>query len=182
MESRVNKQSVAEDCGRFFEIGFNIGILTYIRQHASQFQHHLAELYHHDLSEMHFPEMAKNSFKRHKFTIDEHKRTVARQWFLFFLQKGFLAGLNFFHEYVDSLPWNKEDGPLEIAYYQCSFCGENSLYTNAKTNEQEWHEILTQLTHYQIDPLKINLQQHQSKGRFLKADTLMVSSQYWGAG
>jgi hypothetical protein len=170
----VNKQSVAEDCGRFFEIGFNIGILTYIRQHASQFQHHLAELYHHDLSEMHFPEMAKNSFKRHKFTIDEHKRTVARQWFLFFLQKGFLAGLNFFHEYVDSLPWNKEDGPLEIAYYQCSFCGENSLYTNAKTNEQEWHEILTQLTHYQIDPLKINLQQHMSKGRFLKADTLML--------
>ncbi len=174
MERTVNKHGVAEDCGRFFEIGFNIGILTYIRQHASQFKHHLADLYQHDLSEMHFPEMAKNSFRRHKFTIDEHKRKIARQWFLFFLQKGFLAGLNFFHEYVESLPWNKDDGPLEIAYYQCSFCGENSLYTNSKTNEQEWREILTQLTHYQIDPLNINLQQHRDKGRFLKADTLML--------
>jgi hypothetical protein len=175
MEITVNKHSVAEDCGRFFEIGFNIGILTYIRQHASQFKHHLADLYQHDLSEMHFPEMAKNSFRRHKFTIDEHKRKIARQWFLFFLQKGFLAGLNFFHEYVESLPWNKDnDGPLEIAYYQCSFCGENSLYTNSKTSELEYCEILTQLTHYQIDPLTINLQHHQGKGRFLKADSLML--------
>src|SRR5712692_356512 len=171
MEIPVNKYSVAEDCGRFFEIGFNIGILTYIRQHASQVQHHLADLYLHDLREMHFPEMAKNSFRRHKFTIDEHKRKIARQWFLFFLQKGFLAGLNFFHEYVQSLHWNTEDEPLEIAYYQCSFCGENSLYTNAKTNEQEWREILTQFTHYQIDPLSIHLDEHQKTGRFLKADT-----------
>ncbi len=87
----MNKYSVAEDCGRFFEIGFNIGILTYIRQHESQFQHHLTDLYRHDLREMHFPEMVKNSFRRHKFTIDEQKRKIARQWFLFFLQKGFLG-------------------------------------------------------------------------------------------
>ncbi len=170
----MNKYSVAEDCGRFFEIGFNIGILTYIRQHTNQFQHHLTDLYLHDLREMHFPEMAKNSFRRHKFTIDEQKRKIARQWFLFFLQKGFLAGLNFFHEYVQSLAWNTEDEPLEIAYYQCSFCGENSLYTNAKTNEQEWHEILSQFTHYQIDPLSIHLDEHTQTGRFLKADTLML--------
>jgi hypothetical protein len=174
MERVVNKHSVAEDCGRFFEIGFNIGILAYLRQHPSQFRHHLADLYQHDLREMHFSEMAKNSFKRHKFTIDEQKRTIARQWFLFFLLKGFLAGLNFFHEYLQSLHWNLDEEPLEIAYYQCSFCGENSLYTNAKTNEQEWREILTQFAHYQIDPLSINLQQHQRMGRFLKADILML--------
>jgi hypothetical protein len=175
MERPVNTYSVAEDCGRFFEIGFNIGILTYIRQHEEQFQHHLTDLYLHDLSEMHFPEMAKNSFRRHKFTIDEHKRKIARQWFLFFLQKGFLAGLNFFYEYMQSLRWNaEEEGPVEIAYYQCSFCGENSLYTNAKTDEQEWREILNQFTHYQIDPRSIHLDEHQQTGRFLKADTLLL--------
>ncbi|GHO59282.1 helicase-related protein [Ktedonobacter robiniae] len=168
------KQSIAEDCGRFFENGFNIGILTYIRQHEKQFAHHLDQLYVNDLRELHFPEMAKNSFKRHKFTIDENKRKIARQWFLFFLQKGFLAGLNFFAEYIEALPWSADEGPIEITYYQCSFCGENSLYTNHKTNEQEWGEILAQLAHYHIDPSSIPLQQHQRAGRFLKADTLLL--------
>lgn len=171
----ANKYSIAEDCGRYFEIGFNIGILTYLQQHADQFRHHLSELYLNDIRELHFPEMVKNSFKRHKFTIDQQKRKIAEQWFLFFLQKGYLAGLNFFYEYVRSLRWNvEEDGPLEISYYQCSFCGENSIYTLPKTDEQEQQEILTQLTHYQIDPLRINLHQHRMKGRFLKADTLML--------
>jgi len=170
----INRYSVAEDCGRFFEVGFNIGILTYLRQHSEQFRHHLQHLYLHDISELHFPEMVKSSFKRHAFTIDAHKREVARQWFLFFLQKGYLAGLSFFAEYIQSLGWNPEMDPIELAYYQCSFVGENSIYTLSKTDEQEWHEILTQLTHYHIDPLTINLAQHRQKGRFLKADTLLL--------
>ena len=110
--------------------------------YADQFRHHLTHLYLDDIRELHFPEMVKNSFKRHKFTIDQHKRKIAEQWFLFFLQKGYLAGLTFFEEYVQSLHWNEEDGPLEIAYYQCSFCGENSIYTLSKTDEQEQREIL----------------------------------------
>jgi hypothetical protein len=180
-ETRVNQHSIAEDCGRFFEIGFNIGILTFIRQHPQRFSHHFANLYQDDLQEMHFPEMAKNAFRRHKFTVNEQKRKIARQWFLFFLQKGFLAGLNFFGEYIQSLHWEEENGPIEIAYYQCSFCGENSLYTTVKTNEQEWREILTQLTHYQIDPLNINLDLHRRTGRFLNADTLLLLrlDQHW---
>ncbi len=170
----ANKHSLAEDCGRYFEVGFNIGILTYLRQHADQFRHHLASLYVDDIRELHFPEMVKNSFKRHKFTIDQQKREIAKQWFLFFLQKGYLAGLNFFHEYIQSLHWSVDDGQIEIAYYQCSFCAENSIYTLPKTDEQEQREILTQLSHYHIDPLSINLYEHRQKGRFLKADTLML--------
>jgi hypothetical protein len=170
----VNTHSIAEACGRFFEVGFNIGILTSIRQSPKQFSHHLAHLYQADLRELHFPEMAKHAFRRHKFTVNEQKRKIARQWFLFFLQKGFLAGLNFFREYIASLHWNDENGPIELAYYQCSFCGENSLYTASKTEEQEWSEILTQLTHYHIDPLSISLDLHQQTGRFLKADTLIL--------
>src|SRR5436190_10895883 len=105
----VQTHSIAEACGRFFEVGFNIGILTYLRHHPQRFQHHLAELYEDDLREMHFPEMAKNAFRRHKFTVNEQKRKIARQWFLFFLQKGFLAGLNFFREYIASLRWHDEN-------------------------------------------------------------------------
>ena len=168
------KHSVAEDCGRYYEVGFNIGILTYLRQHRQRFRHHLDDLYLDDIRQLHFPEMVKNSFKRHKFTIDQQKRKIATQWFLFFLQKGYLAGLTFFHEYVQSLRWKEEDGPIEIAYYQCSFCGENSIYTLAKTDEQEQQAMLNQLKHYQIDPHTIHLYQHREKGRFLKADTLML--------
>ncbi len=166
--------ALAEDCGRLFEVGFNIGILTYIRQHETDFSHHLGSLYVDDLRKLHFSEMIKEAFKRSKFPLAARKRLVAKQWFMFFLQKGFLAGLNFFEEYLQSLHWQNEDNLLEIAYYQCSFCRENSIYTYTKPDKEEWQQTLAQLASYEIVPDKVDLNKHNKKGQFLHADTLML--------
>src|SRR5258708_34008087 len=88
--------------------------------------------------------LAKSIIKR-EHIIPEWNREVARRWLMFFLQKGFLAGVNFFHEYLQSL--NIQGHKLEIVYYQCSFCGSNSANTNYKPEEQKGQEALAQLAH-----------------------------------
>ena len=85
----MNKNRIAEDCGRFFEVGFNIGMLTYLRQHEQDFVHHIPTLYAENLSELNFPDMARNAFRRAKFSSAEGKRKIVRQWFLFFFRAWF---------------------------------------------------------------------------------------------
>lgn len=170
----MSGNTLAEDCGRLFEVGFNIGMLTAIRQHEQEIVYHLDGLYVDDLRQLHFSEMVKEAFKRTKFSLSPHKRQVAKQWFMFFLQKGFLTGLNFFQEYLASLHWQSEDTKVEIVYYQCSFCRENSIYTHTKTEETEWREILTQFAACGLDSKRIDIHQHHKKGQFLHADCLML--------
>ena len=162
---------IAEDVGRLFEVGFNIGILTYIQQHEEDFSHHLENLYVDDLRKLRFPMLEKSILKR-AHIISEWNRQVARKWLMFFLQKGFLAGVNFFHEYLQSL--NIQGHKLEIVYYQCSFCGSNSANTNYKPEEQEWQEVLAQLAHRGLDVNTIDTGLYSRQGRFLRADTLML--------
>src|SRR5258708_21131005 len=120
---------IVEDVGRLFEVGFNIGILTYIQQHAEDFSDHLENLYVDDLRKLRFPLLAKSILKR-AHIIPERNREVARRWLMFFLQKGFLAGVNFFHEYLKSL--NIQGCKLEIVSSPFNFCGSNSANTNYK--------------------------------------------------
>ncbi len=176
----MQNNTLAEDCGRLFEVGFNIGILTCIRQRTDTVIHHLGELYVNDLRELHFSEMMREAFKRTKFSLSPHKRQVAKQWFMFFLQKGFLAGLNFFQEYLASLHL-LEGMKIEIVYYQCSFSRENSISTLAKTDENEWREILSQFVTRGLDVQHLDLHAYKGKGRFLRADCLMLlrSEEQW---
>jgi hypothetical protein len=164
--SSVSPFALAEDCGRLFEVGFNVGILTYIRQHEQCFSTAFGTIYDDYLRQLSFPDMLKNVYKRNRFSTAIYKRKVARQWFLFFLQKGFLSGLNFFQEFHQSLGWDEEVAKITIAYYQCSFCGDNSIYTNNISKEEEYLQILSQLKNYGIDPARINTQQHDKKDIF----------------
>lgn len=162
---------IAEDLGHLFEIGFNIGILTYLQQQKEQITHHLDNLYQEDLHTLHFPRVAESILKRARI-ISEWNRHIANQWLMFFLQKGFLAGFNFFREFHQSLCVKEQN--LEIMYYQCSFCGSNSAWTNHKTEKEEWEEILTQLAPYGLDPAAVDMNFYSRQGRFLRADTLML--------
>ena len=117
--------------------------------------------------------MLKSAYKRHRFPSAVHKRRIAREWFLFFLQKGFLAGMNFMQEFHSSLDCGG-DWSIEIVYYQCSFSGENSIGTLPLADDEEWVAVLAQFIPYGIDPERIDFQHHNGKGKFLHADTLML--------
>ncbi len=166
---------IAEDVGHLFEVGFNIGILAYIRQHEEDFSHHLDNLYIDDLRKLHFPVIAKSMLKR-AHIIADWNRQIVQQWLMFFLQRGFLAGINFFDEYLQALRGQDRDRgqTIEIAYYQCSFCGSNSAHTNPRDEKEERLEVLAQLAHRGLDLNGVDIDAHARQGRFLHADTLML--------
>ena len=164
---------IAEDVGHLFEVGFNIGILAYIRQHEEDFSHHLDNLYIDDLRKLHFPVIAKSMLKRARI-IAQWNRHIVQQWLMFFLQRGFLAGINFFDEYLQMLRGQGTGKTVEIAYYQCSFCGSNSAHTNPRDEKEERLEILAQFAHLGLDPEAVDIDAHSRQGRFLHADTLML--------
>lgn len=168
------RDSIAEDCGRFFEVGFNTGILTYIHQHPELFVHQFDHMYADGLRQLSFPAMVRSSFKRGQFSSASFKRQIVEQWFLYFLQKGYLAGLNFFQEYLQSLRWQKETARLEITYYQCNFANDNSIFTFLRNEDDVWRSTLAQLVPYKVDSSQVALQRYSGKGGFLHADTLML--------
>lgn len=155
---------IAEDLGRLFEVGFNIGILAYIRQR--DLKHKFGTLFERDLQELRFPQMHRRIVDRAKVVDASHRQTIGK-WSLFFLQKGFLCGLNFFREYLEAAKWDLNK--LEIIYFQCNFRGENSVGTHPQSEEEGFHSLLSQLGN-----VKVDLGRYQQKGEFLKADTLML--------
>lgn len=154
--------------GHIFEIGFNIGILSYIKQH--KIKHNFGELYQQDIEKLNFAKMVRQLIKEANST-SAHSRETIDKWALYFLHKGFLSGLNFFGEYVKS--WVVRLEKLQIIYYQCSFVGANSLQTHPKSESQADRDILAQLLPPdQIDQLLSR--RYHKKGEFLQADTLML--------
>jgi hypothetical protein len=120
------KSKIAEDLGRLFEVGFNIGVLAHIEQ--NKVKHNFANLYRHELEQLKFPKMQLRVVDK---VISTLEREMAETWSTFFLQKGFLSGFNFFHEYLKSIGWLEPHNlkHLEILYYQCRFSGDNSIGT-----------------------------------------------------
>jgi hypothetical protein len=162
---------IAENLGRLFEVGFNIGILAFIEHH--QLKHNFGNLYRHDLQHLHFPEMLKRMVEDEELISTENIQIVEK-WSLYMIQKGFLSGLNFFWEYIKAAGWDDRHLPnTEILYYQCSFCGDNSIKTYSnKTEDKEYAELLSQFG--PLDNLYSLIHRHKTKGEFLKADTLML--------
>lgn len=159
---------IGDNLGRLFEVGFNIGILSYIQQ--NNIYHHFGNLYREELEHLKFSQIKKLITNK---LVNEVSRKIAENWCQFFLQKGFLCGLNFFREYLKSLGCDEKQKfkNLEILYYQCCFNGDNSIGTYQVDDEQWFQNVLSQLENVEITSSDIN--QYQGKGEFLHADTLI---------
>ncbi|MEP6500117.1 helicase-related protein [Microcoleus vaginatus] len=163
------KSLIAEDLGRLFEVGFNIGILACIKE--KQIKHKFENLYLQELQQLEFPKMLRKITDKITSPLE---RKMAEKWSIFFLQKGFLSGLNFFREYLESTGWNEPNKlrRLEILYYQSCFCDESSIGTYAKGYEQWCGEVLSQFD--QIANIAQYIERYKEKGEFLRADTLIL--------
>ena len=174
MSENQKTRYIAEDLGYLFEIGFNTGILSYISQ--QKLKHCFGSLYEKDLQKLRFPKLHERICARANLIAPDDIQFCAK-WSLFFLQKGFLCGFNFLREYLESLDSRKkgwEHDRLEILYYQCSFCGQNSFGTNPKSQEAGFKDVLSQLGK------SIDIKHYQKSdgafkaGEFPNADTLML--------
>ena len=164
------KSKIAEDLGRLFEVGFNIGVLAYIEQ--NKIKHNFANLYRHELEQLKFPKMRLRVVDK---VISTLEREMAETWSTFFLQKGFLSGFNFFHEYLKSTGWVEPHNlkHLEILYYQCRFSGDNSIGTYDIKDDSQWFaEVLSQFEN--LDNISQYIKHYKAKGEFLNADTLIL--------
>ena len=163
------KSKIAEDLGRLFEVGFNIGILACIKE--KQIKHKFENLYLQELQQLEFPKILRKVTDKITSPLE---RKMAEKWSVFFLQKGFLSGLNFFREYLESTGWNEPNKlrRLEILYYQSCFCDESSIGTYVKGEQQWFGEVLSQFD--QIDNVSQYIEDYKKKGEFLRADTLIL--------
>lgn len=163
----MTEQNLGQDLGRLFEVGFNAGMLAYIEQ--NQISHRFGDLYRQDMQRLSFPKMLRRLADKEKVISEQH-RQIVEKWSTFFLQKGFLAGLNFLSEYIKSTGWNNRQlKHLEILYYQCCFSDENSIGTYTKGKEQAFKEVLSQFGNVAVD-----IGKYAKKGEFLNADTLIL--------
>ncbi|MEL7037727.1 MAG: ATP-binding protein [Cyanobacteria bacterium J06592_8] len=168
----MTKSNLGQELGRLFEVGFNIGILADIKQH--QLSHRFGGLYEEDLQKLSFPKMVRILADQEE-VINEYSRQIIYKWSTFFLQKGFLAGLNFLSEYIKSTGWSKHQiKRLEILYYQCCFCDDNSLGTYPKGEQKLFAEMLSQLGVREEVEISKYSSKYSKKGEFLKADTLIL--------
>ena len=83
---------IGEDFGRLFEVGFNIGILAYIQR--ENLSHNFGESYRLDLQRLKLPKMTAE-IVREANLLASLDAEIVEKWSLFFVQKGFLGGLNF---------------------------------------------------------------------------------------
>ena len=164
---------ISEDFGRLFEVGFNIGILAYIQK--EKIAHNFGDSYRLDLQQLKLPKMMAEMIREAKL-LASLDAEIAEKWSLFFVQKGFLGGLNFFREYVKSTGWNLHS--LEIVYCQCNFSNDNSIRTYKKNDKEVFKQLLSQLTTARIslsdDEINSYIRRYSKKGEFLQADTLML--------
>lgn len=164
---------ISEDFGRLFEVGFNIGILAYIQK--EKLAHNFGDSYRLDLQHLKLPKMMAETIREANLLASLDAK-IAEKWSLFFVQKGFVGGLNFFREYVKSTGWNLQR--LEIVYCQCNFSNDNSIRTYNKDQKQVFQQLLSQLTSARIslsdDEINSYIRRYSKKGEFLQADTLML--------
>ena len=164
---------ISEDFGRLFEVGFNIGILAYIQK--EKLAHNFGDSYRLDLQQLKLPNMMAEMIREANLLASLNTE-IAEKWSLFFVQKGFLCGLNFFREYVKSTGWNFHS--LEIVYCQCNFSNKNSIRTYNKDEKKVFKQLLSQLKtakrSLSDDEINSSIRRDSKTGEFLQADTLML--------
>ncbi|NQE34481.1 helicase-related protein [Microcoleus asticus] len=167
---------ISEDFGRLFEVGFNIGILAYIKK--EKLAHNFGNSYSRDLQHLKLPKMMAEII-REASLLSSLDAKIAEKWSLFFVQKGFFGGLNFFRDYVKSTGWNLQR--LKILYCQCSLSDANSIRTYNKGDREAFKELLSQLKtakpSLSDDEINLYIRRYSKKGEFLQADTLIFLQQ-----
>ncbi|MEA5418870.1 helicase-related protein [Spirulina sp. CCNP1310] len=160
------KSEISADLGRLFEVGFNVGLLTGIKQ--SKLQQSYGNLYQKDLQQLRFSSMIKTLLRQ---VTSSQEKAVLEKWSQFFLLRGFLAGLNFWREYLEFVfPTGKSE--VEVVYLQCCFRGDNSLGQNTEEGETWERDVLQQFSDLlSVDSL---ISRYKKTGGFLKADTLLL--------
>jgi hypothetical protein len=167
---------ISEDLGRLFEVGFNIGILAYIKK--EKLAHNFGDSYSRDLQHLKLPKMMAEIIREANL-LSSLDSKIAEKWSLFFVQKGFFGGWNFFREYVKSTGWDLQR--LKILYCQCSFSYANSIRTYKKDDKEAFKELLFQLNtakpSLSDDEINLYIRRYSKKGEFLQADTLILLQQ-----
>lgn len=171
--------TISEELGHLFEVGFNTGILACIGEY--QIKHKFGDFYFQELQQLKWTKILKQITG--KF-ISPVEREIAEKWSIFFLQKGFLGGLNFFREYIQGIGWGegRKLKNVEILYYQSRFDGANSLGTYDNKNTQQWFgQVLGQFDNLKLSEIEQYVQKYiwqdldfGKKGEFVNADTLML--------
>ncbi|MEG4320854.1 MULTISPECIES: helicase-related protein [unclassified Microcoleus] len=164
---------IGEDFGRLFEVGFNIGILAYIQR--ENLAHNFGDSYRLDLQKLQLPKMMAE-ITREANLLGSLDAKIVEKWSLFFVQKGFLGGLNFLREYIKSTGWTLN--LVKILYCQCSFSDANSIRTYNKDEKAGFKEVLSQFKTVKPslsdDEINSYIRRYKEKGEFLQADTLIL--------
>ena len=174
-EQRTQPSHFGEDLGRIFEIGFNTGFLTAITQHE-KVKTHFGDLYINDLKHLRKHSLLNALYKRTGVMNQVDKEQLQR-WVLYFSQKGYLAGLNLFTEYLHSFAHQRKNIPREIVYLQCNFYGQNSFHIYNKNDKAAVQGLMQQFQHFKASALSISeaeIKAHYHMGKFLNADTLLL--------
>ncbi len=176
------QKDFAEGLGRFFELGFNTGFLTALQQ-QQEVVTHFGTIYKQDLTNLRFSKLVDAMYKRIGGTITLWDQAALKRWFLFFLQKGFLSGVNFLTEYLQSFQDHQREVPRHIEYLQCNFYGQSSLDTYTKNPHAAIKELMTQFQKagYTLDISDADITEYICKGNFLNADVLLLLKygRYW---
>ncbi|NEP77998.1 MAG: helicase [Okeania sp. SIO3C4] len=164
---------IAESLGRLFEVGFNIGVLADI-QHQ-KYQNYFRDLYRQDLEKLRLPTLVRKIADAEDISSPGSIKNLEK-WSQYFIQKGFIAGLNFFREYIKSTAWKLHLRKPEILYYQCSFDGDNTFGSNPKDRQQANRKLLSQFLSTDVLDSQLNnyVTKYHKKGEFLQADTLIL--------
>ena len=167
---------IGEDFGRLFEVGFNIGILAYIQR--ENIAHNFGDSYRLDLQKLELPKMMAE-ITREANLLGSLDAKIVEKWSRFFVQKGFIGGLNFFREYLTSTGWTLRLS--QILYFQCSLSCANSIRTQ---NDEEtevfkaFKKVLSQFEtaqpNFSDDEINSYIRRYKKKGEFLQADTLIL--------
>ncbi|HEX2909853.1 MAG TPA: helicase [Chloroflexia bacterium] len=154
------------DMGRIYEPGFNTGIISYILQ--EKINHKFDKLYEQQLQRFRFEQVVERLATKYDIVSSEY-RLLLQKWATDYFRKGYLAGYNFFREYLEALGWDKRR--VTIFYFQADFGGDNSqgLYPS-----QEAISLLRQLGPQIVNQTDQYNNAYSKKGEFLKADTLVL--------
>lgn len=168
----MDSSKLGQELGRLFEVGFNIGMLTYIKQ--KELKCNYGNTYEKDLEQVSFPKIVRRLIDNIGVISFQH-REIVKQWATFFLQKSFLAGLNFLDEYFSAMGWNgkRQLKRLEVTYFQSYFADDNTLGTYIKGENRVYLDWLSQFESLGVDVSSIDINKYKQKGEFLKADSLI---------
>ena len=168
----MNSLELGQQLGRLFEVGFNIGMLTYIKQ--KELNCNYGNIYEQDLQQVNFTKVVRRLIDNIG-VISQQDRESVSLWAKFFLQKSFLAGLNFLDEYFSAIGWNsnRKLNRLKIVYFQAYFANDNTLGTYIKEDNDIYQGWLSQFNNLKGNVSNFDTEKYQQKGEFLKADSLI---------